>query len=64
MFRYHWGLNLSKKNVTDNIIYGNLYSKDGTVLIMYLQEGDVINIPEGVKTITNKATKSIKAKYN
>ena len=28
MFRYHWGLNLSKKNVTDNIIYGNLYSKE------------------------------------
>ena len=49
----------------DNLNYktenGNLYSKDGTVLIMYLQEGDVINIPEGVKTITNKATKSIKA---
>ena len=49
----------------DNLNYktenGNLYSKDGTVLIMYLQEGEVINIPEGVKTIANKATKSVKA---
>ena len=37
---------------------GNLYSKDGRALIMYLAEGDIVKIPEGVEIITNKSTQN------
>ena len=55
-------IKLNETNQNYKILNGNLLSKDGTKLILYMQDGDVVKIPEGVKIITNKAVRARRAK--
>ena len=55
-------IKLNETNQNYKIINGNLLSKDGTKLILYMQTGDVVKIPDGVKVITSKAVTPRSAK--
>ena len=55
-------IEVNEDNENYKVENGNLLSKDGTTLILYLEKGDTITIPDGVKIITSKATKSRIAK--
>ena len=48
-------INVNSDNPRYKVENENLYSKNGEELVKYLQTGDIITIPEGVKTIKSRA---------
>ena len=55
-------INVNSDNPKYKVGDGNLYSKNGEELVKYLQTGDTITIPEGVKTIKSRACTGKKIK--